>query len=84
MAWITVGSAIGIISAMMGTRNQLSRLLKDYKVYPNGKDIALQIVPMIVYVISGFFASLFILGSNLHHLLRGLRFRFMPWQFPFL
>ena len=66
VAWIAVGSAIGIISAMMGTKNQLSRLLKDFKFYPNGKDIALQIVPMVVYVISGSFTIFFILGSNIY------------------
>jgi hypothetical protein len=66
VAWIIAGLALGIISAMMGTKNQLSRLLKDYKVYPNEKDLALQIVPIFLFVISGFLAIVFIPDSSIN------------------
>jgi hypothetical protein len=58
VAWIAVGLAFGIISAMMITRNQLDRLLKDYQFFPNGKNMVLLIASMVLFFIFGFFVCL--------------------------
>ena len=68
VAWIFVGSAIGAISGMMYTKNQLRRLSKDHLIYPNGKDIILFIVPILILVLPSFFISWFVYGA----LIRGL------------
>lgn len=57
VAWIIAGLAIGIISEAMFTKNQLSRLSKDYQFTTNGKDWVLLIVPMVLFFIFGGFVS---------------------------
>lgn len=57
VAWIIAGLAVGAISCTMFTKNQLNRLLKDYKFSTNGEDMILFIVPTVIFFIFGFFVS---------------------------
>lgn len=63
VVWIIVGLAVGVISDAIVTKNQLSRLSKDYQFYTNGKDWVLLIVPMILFFIFGGYVSLFLYSS---------------------
>jgi len=64
VAWIIVGLAIGIISDMMYTKNQLSRLSKDCQFTMNGKDWVLLIVPMVLFFVFAGVANSFLYSSS--------------------
>jgi hypothetical protein len=63
VAWIIAGLAVGVISEAVFTKNQLSRLSKDYQFTTNGKDWVLLIVPMILFFIFGGYVSWLINSS---------------------
>ena len=72
MAWIIAGSTIGVISSALYTKRQFIRLLEDYQYSINGKDLALRMVPIILFVIFGF-------SVNLPAALQGLLFSVYAW-----
>ena len=63
VAWIIAGLTVGVISTTMSTKNQLSRLSKDYQFFPKGKDMGLLIVPTVLFFIFGVFVSWSIYGA---------------------
>lgn len=63
VAWIIAGLAVGLISNAIVTKNQLTRISKDYQFTPNGKDVVLVIVPIILLSIFSGFVSLFLYSS---------------------
>ena len=60
--WIIAGLAVGTFSSILFTKNQLGRILKDYKFSTNEKDIVLFVVPSVLFFIFGFFVSLYFYG----------------------
>lgn len=64
VAWIISGLAVGVISHMLYTKNQLSRLSKDYQFTMNGKDGVLLIVPMVLFFIFAGVANSFLYSSS--------------------
>ena len=65
ISWILAGLTVGIISTTILTKNQLSRLSKDYQFTPNKKEFVLLIVPIVLFFIFGGFVNWF-LYSSLH------------------
>jgi hypothetical protein len=63
VTWIILGLTGGVISNAIVTKNQLSRLSKDYQFNTNGKDMVLLIVPMVLVFGFGGFVSWFLYSS---------------------
>jgi hypothetical protein len=59
--WIIIGLAFGVISSLIETKYQLSRVSKAYKFTTNRKDYVLIYVPAILFAIFSYF-----IGSFLH------------------
>jgi hypothetical protein len=78
-AWIIAGLAVGTISSIMLTKNQLGRILKDYQFSTNGKDIVLLVVPAVLFFIFGFFVSLSIYGIMYSPSLEGWLISIFAW-----
>lgn len=64
VAWIIVGLVFGVISHMLYTKNQLSRLSKDYQFTMNGRDGVLLIVPMVLFFVFTGVANSFLYSSS--------------------
>jgi hypothetical protein len=56
-AWAIAGSLIGILSGWGYNRNQLKRLASNYQISVNGTDMALLVVPFILFVVFCFLAA---------------------------
>jgi|WetSurMetagenome_2_1015567.scaffolds.fasta_scaffold87295_2 hypothetical protein len=57
IAWTIAGLALGAISCIIFTKNQLGRLIKDYQFSTTGKDVIFLIVSFVMFSIFGFFVS---------------------------
>jgi hypothetical protein len=64
VAWIIAGSAIGVITCAIFTKNQLRQLLMDYQFFPDGKDLVLFFIPQLLFFIFGIFVS-FLFASSM-------------------
>ena len=83
--WIIVGLAVGAITSTMVTKNQLSRLSRDVQFYVNGKDMVLLIVPIVLFLIFGFFVSLSIPAAIPHvQSFQGFLFSVYAWGVSFV
>jgi hypothetical protein len=83
-AWITAGLAVGTISCAAFTKNQLSRLSRNYRFSTDTKDVVLLIVPAVLFFMFGFFIS-WSISDVARHLpsLQGLLFSFYAWGVSF-
>jgi|WetSurMetagenome_2_1015567.scaffolds.fasta_scaffold47727_3 hypothetical protein len=79
VAWIIAGLTVGAITVAMFTKNQLSRLLKDYQFTTNGKDLVLLIVPTVLFFIFGFFVNWSIYGAMRVPILQGFWISAIAW-----
>jgi hypothetical protein len=74
VGWIIAGSAVGVIPHAIVTKNQLSRLSKDYQFHTNKKDWVLLFVPMILFLCLSSLVNVFLYSS-----LRMLLISFYCW-----
>ena len=78
-AWVIAGLGVGTISCAILTKNQLSRLSKDYQTSINLKDMVLLAVPIVLLCIFGILISRSI-GSSTHiPYFQGLTFSIYAW-----
>jgi hypothetical protein len=82
--WVIAGSAIGIFSGAAYTKNQLRRLMRDYQIFVDGKDIALLGVPIILFTFFVFLVSLSIPSSIGVYVSQGLMISVYSWGDSFV
>ena len=72
VTWIIAGLAVGIISGMVGTKNQLGKLSKDRQLNTNKKDLIMLIFPLFLLFMIGQFISINYVGLRTSALLGDL------------
>ena len=72
VTWIIAGLAVGIVSGLVGTKNQLGRLSKDRQLNTNKKDLIILIFPLFLLFMIGQFISVNYVGLRTSALLGDL------------